>query len=523
MAADLYLQLNPPGLSPHFFLSASPNYAFRRNGLRGFRACDLTDPLALMFDPRTLKIVERRALGGSAVIVVPPPPPDVNWEDNTLVNQQIAQALADGKPSYKIKDRYIKATPAQLANMTSLINMTNSGSIVIEVEGSMFMGNGSLFYGANGMLHLYDSVLTELAPTIAGRAWGYLINGLSMKWLEMEQVDIPAAGRGIYLLGTGSPQIFAGNPAAGHRVYAKGLTIRNIDGRVSDGAGSYYHSTWMETHAGWDEVKNNNATIGCMVANAFRFNKCSAMPVYLGYIEILNEIGNSRHEDAITFQGSSGGSAAYPGVLEKIFVQTSGGWDWNYKPGDPTYNGGNQLTGGIGYQNPARTENSQTALLIGDGNRSSSYELNTSFLTAKVIYAIGVRAVITQQAGHDVRFEDCVAASCPIDLNGTTYTGAHGGFMQVTDYNNGDTAPDKNGVQRLIWGNNSFARGNTMDLSSGGPTATGAPGDATKNSDASKSTGNFRSLRPSDGGAALLDTFHSLVAADGVTMGSSLA
>ncbi len=462
--------------------------------------------------------------GGTGSVYVPP---DIVWEDPTAVQAMIDAANNAGQDTLVITGRNIRATPAMMANHTRLLNIPYNGTKVLFYD-SRFECTGDIVGRYRMRVGFYNCWGNILPPVKAGSPSGYVVNGDQAIWLEVVGCTFPRMGRGIFVQGNDLSKTFQGDPAAGDHVLITRNIAYNMDGRYSDGNGGYVLSPYSTTNN-----PPNGTVVGGTVGNFLRVNECPGVPLECSYNIIINESGKSRPEDVITFQGGSGGLVRPDGTVEvaclvkKNFVVNPGAWD-------PTFvDDGSDLTyiansNGSGWTAQAGTPGySGTAILVGDhifGYRHDDYRYNSCGVTVDSNYAIGFRPLITTQGGHHNTFTNNKMYKTLQVFNrpGVVYSPAPSPFYQVTDYHNGDTAP-YNGQQYVIWGFNTFT-GNIIYNRS---PATGATGTLTLSADASKngstSTGNLQLDIPNDptGGAAFAE-YQAMVAADGVTIGSTL-
>ncbi len=517
-----YLQPAPAGAVPPYYFDAAATIGYRRDGPRALVATTLTDPFTLVLDLKYGRVVELRAL---TTIVTPPPPPDpgIVWEDPSAVQTIINAANTAKQASVTITGRNIAATDAQNANMSTVLSIPNTGTKVI-FQDCRVKGAGPLFGTFRMRLGLYNCQLTVLPPTKDNRSAAYAVNGDEVLWLEVIGCDFLAAGSGIYIHGNSNTFVFQGNPAAGDHVLIQRNRVRNVDGRIwSASLGRYIRSNWGSTHNKNSLRVANNGIYGWNVANFVRVNQCPGVPIDISDNQVFNDLGQSRHEDLITFQNGSGGSAAYPATVRRNLLQSTGGYDWNYQDGvSTTYNPSNQITlNADGYQATGETSCTSTCILVGDNNRTGTNDTlatNTSYVTVEQNYCYGPRGYVTQQAGHHNTIINNFVFVTAKHLNGVTYSPTFGAAYQVSDYHNGQTVGGQ-----VIWGFNTWSNNSYYSLTSGSATTFDPiSADAVKNG--GQSTGNMKYLRDADPtGQSVVDLHNALMASRGTTVGSTLA
>ncbi len=535
MAVDLYLQLNPPGVSPPFYLAPNPATAYRRYGLRGFLPCALTDDFALMFDRATLRIVERRALGIGVVIVVPPPPPpttDVVWDTPAAVNQQIAAAMAAKQPTITFTGVNLESPPTAMANRSALVVMGNFNPTKVIFIDSRFRGSGSLFAGFGQRLKLVNCQLESVVHNQRGVDQGRLVNALDCRSLELENCTGIRTGYGLYIQGDGN-DFWSGDYAAGDRISIRRCSFHNVDGRLPDGtvAGSYIQSNWGPTQSNNAGYNDAGRVLGWGTANYIKLLQCCQIDgLLIEDNEFISDIALSKGEDMLAAFGGSGATQAYPGAIRNNFVVNTGGWDWNYVPGVSTsYNIGQEITlNAEGPQTPSSTTYSGTSIIT-DNFNTDVFLKNPSYLDIDSNVSVGGRPYVTLQAGHHNTVRNNIMLPPYFAFDGVTpFSGTRSGIYQMTEPGvkvNGVTVRDLKAADtgQYIWSDNAF-RGNVlMDLAVGAADTTlGVPSSILVRGDASQSFGNLHRARHTDGGQQLYREWKARNTARGVTVGSSL-
>lgn len=378
---------------------------------------------------------------------------------------------------------------------------------------------GSLVFGFRGRITIENCDIEMLPPVEYGKAWERLIKMEEMIDFVFRNNTVREAGAGIFASGLNG--VFNGNAAKGDGLLVENNEVWNIDGRRSDGAGSYIKSNVSPIHAGFQTFKDNGAIKGYEISNFIQMDSMPKTPIVIRRNKVLQQIGKSRVEDMISTFGGSGGSPTYPGIIEDNIFDNSGGWDWNWDGSVNTpYNASNQITlNAVGYQDVSRTRYSGTSILIGDENRTL-YENNTSYLTVKNNIGLGARPYISQLFGHHNRLDGNVLISTKKHWSGVTYTGYTSADFWVVDTTGGAKDPN---TGEYLWSYNEFYNQIYYSASVTKDTVYGTPPAMTKNG--SSGGNNFKkpiAESGDDGGLTLIVRWHNRMVANGYRIGSTL-
>ncbi|HYO10469.1 MAG TPA: SdrD B-like domain-containing protein [Tepidisphaeraceae bacterium] len=215
----------------------------------------------------------------------------------------------------------------------------------VTIENAIIRGKGDLI--ASGVSHTNITVRGVkgfgLNPNVYGRTAG--------EWVSVENFDNLLVEGSYFEHGTGINLLnYAGDRTAAESVRIVGNTIRNVDGRKSDGSGGYLDFNTRKRKS--DGVEED----GFDYAQFVQFDKVIGVPnVEIGWNSVVNEAGNSRVEDVISLYKSSG-TAAGPIRIHDNYIQ--GAYTikpWQGNTSDATYDydwgfsgGGIMLGDGVG-------------------------------------------------------------------------------------------------------------------------------------------------------------------------------
>ncbi len=514
-----YVQPAPPGSVLPYVLQPNPQRAYRRAEAGGLEPCALDDPLALVLDARTGRIVELRALPRERA------PEALKWVGPAEIQAAYDRANARNDGSVvEFSDVNIKATPLMLASMATLLRVgyrtgqTPEQTATLVLRRVRLWGSGDLIGGFRVKVELYDSRGHVDDPVLRGRPPGHVIAAQEVVHCVVEHFTSSAHGRGFYL--SHSNGQWLGEHVQGARLAFGFIEAWNIDGRASDGKGGRIVGGWGETHTDIQEFKDSaGATLAWFVANFLQLNGLPRSSVLVERCISLNELGKSRSEDSLSMFGGSGGTAANPARVLKCLFHVAGGWDPAYVPGvSASYDPSNRIASGEGPQFPSKTLCSSTGVLIGDGARAA-LEDNSSDVLVEEVIIIGARAYLSQQAGRRVTMRRCLMALCDRHFSGVRYSWSDAA-LQVMDYRKTRVIVDGKAVD--VWGGSRFL---DNQLATGAPGSAPTPIKLSKDAEkgGGKDEGNVRVARVMDGGAQLIADWYAQAHADGVRIGSSLS
>lgn len=377
------------------------------------------------------------------------------------------------------------------------------------------------FKGFRCRLELDNVLILIDPPTVYGKSASRPIEMPEFVDCDLKNVTIIGGGQ-CYFSGLGSSGRFYGNPYNGEGFKAFGMRSINVDGRRSDGFGGYIRSNWANGHVNTTAFKNlSGAEVGWDIGNWVQFDKCYGMILDVEFVETLYELGKARTEDTLSLFGGTGCLPQFPGRIQDVHLDTSGGWDWTYDPDYSTsYNpSGYVLQGATSPQSSdiMDTRQSGTAIIFGDSPRSLWAE-NTSNIVSRRVTTSGARGFIKVNYAHDLTFDACVPSKMGRHWSGVPYSSYYDGGWDVRTKDTLATyvRPDGTTEQREIFGGMTMT--NNLLMSGSGPLAPYTFSAAQMISGGTQS-GNQQVGAPADGGRQLIRDLRGRAAAAGVTIG----
>lgn len=185
----------------------------------------------------------------------------------------------------------------------------------VVLENMNLRGPGNLIFGFGLNLTVRNTRGYGVNPNIYGKPTGRFIDAQEILNLKLENNYLEGTG-GIYAY------IFNGNSAAGQTIKILRNKIKNIDGRLSNGAGGYLNQRYYFQFVQFNRVRS--------VAN-----------VEIAWNEVINEPGQSSLEENINMYSSSG-TAASPIKIHDNYLK---GAYAIYPATDTNYSGGGILLG----------------------------------------------------------------------------------------------------------------------------------------------------------------------------------
>lgn len=455
-------------------------------------------PKTVYGDPSAPNSNAIRLRGG---VIVTAPPPVINWQSAPTITSLATDFYLKG-------GAYLNESTGKMFDLSQ--GYDKPGRLII--EDALIRTRGPFMAGFRGRWVARNCVIEMLEPLAEGQSAARLIDSQEHVDGVLEDCTIFGGG-GVYL--TPKSGVYHGDITKGEGIRIRRNRQHNIDGRISDGQGSYRRTNWGSTHTGKPEYQSlAGAQIGWRVANFVQFNAITGLYVMVDWNDVTNDL-DCVHEDLLSFRAGGGGTAAVPGYIGHNNLQTSGRWDWNHDgsltmPYDAS---GQVMTGATSPQHATGARNSQTAIILGDDSRSE-YNLNTCHMTVEGNICTGPRGFLGFHFAHHINLRRNEVYQTHQHADGTPYTGYHEAYYEVS-------APSRTTADGTrIFGYNNF-EGNLLSETGRTTTAPMSSGAYTANN--STSSGNLLIPEVKDGGAAAIAAYRARRAAAGVTCGSRLA
>ncbi|GBF05835.1 hypothetical protein DAERI_060095 [Deinococcus aerius] len=318
------------------------------------------DPDVLLWLP-PWGLVPRRFY--DAIVNPPPPTPTlpVREADSFIINATVTAQTID--PGY----RYISHDPTKPvfdvrgANLVGCVAVPGKPIIIESAGGHVFGGWGNRLQIEYVEMHMAN-------PNVNGLVKGRAVNLDGGRHLIFRFNEVNDTS-GIYIAHNGNADGYlAYNGDRGSDQFIVRFNrVKNIDGRKSDGKGSYVRSNTGTTHSDakrWNpaftgekidanKTPENFSPSGWQPRQFVQFNRIIRHPsIDVSDNIVINTPGESRVEDNINLYGGSGGTQANPAQIKRNYIQGAWGWDWNFVPGVSTkYDNSNRVTlNAYGYQ-----------------------------------------------------------------------------------------------------------------------------------------------------------------------------
>jgi hypothetical protein len=336
-------------------------------------------------------------------------------------------------PKAKVRSRCVLIEPLELRQLLTAITITKGGTysgtwesfdrtpaVVIAtkepviIENSTIRSRGNLI--ASGASHLNLTIRKTsgygLNPNVAGVTPGRFLDVEEFNNIVVEECYLEGTS-GIHLLN------YWGDRTAGNTIKIRRNTVRNIDGRKSNGAGGY-----MDFNTRF-RISDNGREDGFTLVQFVQLNKVNGVGnIEIAWNDIVNEAGKSRVEDNISIYNSSGTKTS-PIRVHDNYIQgayTIKPWEANSSNAtyryDWGYSGGGILVDGKGV-----TASQDPAWVQIYGNQ----------VVSTTNYGIAIAA------GHDSIFYNNRAVSSGKLSDGRTIAAQNVGYYIWDSYKKGST------------------------------------------------------------------------------------